>query len=195
MSETLLQKNIKERDLQRMRNLITKKFGDKTGTSVGYSKVEEQRNEGDVWEENGKTWTIKNGIKMTISKLDNVKKTLQIPLICPNCKNPMKKKKLDTKMYGIHKMCFDCVVAMETKLKLEGKYDEYCQKMIKKSAKSFADEIRNDLKDVLDELKSKEQVVSENGEIEEWGSSKIDIEQVQKDIEEYISQLVDFGNS
>ena len=39
-----------------------------------YVKKQEDHKEGDVWEENGKQWTIKNGIKMTISKLDLVKK-------------------------------------------------------------------------------------------------------------------------
>ncbi len=61
--ETTLKKEFSERDLQRIRNLATKKVHDKTVTSVGYSKAEEFHNEGDVWEENGRTWTIKNGIK------------------------------------------------------------------------------------------------------------------------------------
>jgi uncharacterized protein (UPF0128 family) len=74
--ESMLQKDFKSRDVQRMRNIITKNFGDKTVTQAGYSKQHIERKEGDVWEENGKNWTIKNGIKQTITRLDNIKKSL-----------------------------------------------------------------------------------------------------------------------
>ena len=43
--------------------LVTKKYGDKTTQSVGYTKVQEFHNEGDIWEEDGRKWTIKNGVK------------------------------------------------------------------------------------------------------------------------------------
>ena len=65
MQETTLKKQFTERDLQRIRNLAQKKVHEKTVTSVGYTKAEEHHVEGDVWEENGKTWTIKSGIKRT----------------------------------------------------------------------------------------------------------------------------------
>jgi transcriptional regulator of heat shock response len=68
MKETQLKKQFSERDLKRMRNIIQKKYNDKTVTSVGYTKVEELHEEGDVWEENGRTWTIKNGIKRNVRK-------------------------------------------------------------------------------------------------------------------------------
>ena len=46
-----------------MRNLLTKKYGDKTTIRSGYTKKQTIYKEGDVWEEKGKQWTIKNGIK------------------------------------------------------------------------------------------------------------------------------------
>ena len=79
-NESLLKKEFKERDVQRLRNLVSKNYTDKTVTQVGYTKAQTDYKEGDVWEENGKTWTIKNGIKMTITKLDLVKSILQMPL-------------------------------------------------------------------------------------------------------------------
>jgi hypothetical protein len=42
-----------------MRNLIQGKHGDATISSVGYRKKEEVHEEGDVWEEDGRQWTIK----------------------------------------------------------------------------------------------------------------------------------------
>ena len=45
-----LKKQFTERDVNRMRNLIQGKHGDKVGQSVGYSKSEKQYKEGDIWE-------------------------------------------------------------------------------------------------------------------------------------------------
>ena len=54
MKETTLKKQFTERDLQRIRNLAQKKIHDKTVTSVGYTKAEEQHIEGAVWIVTGK---------------------------------------------------------------------------------------------------------------------------------------------
>ena len=42
-----------------MRNIITKDYSAKTSTQIGYTKEYVEHKEGDVWEENGKQWTIK----------------------------------------------------------------------------------------------------------------------------------------
>jgi acetyl-CoA carboxylase beta subunit len=81
----MLKKEFKRKDVQRARNLITGKTGASTGTQIGYNKKTEDYKEGDIWTEGRKTWTIKNGIKQTVSKLDVVKKEVHIPLCCPNC--------------------------------------------------------------------------------------------------------------
>ena len=108
--ESKLIKDWKEKDVQRLRNLVSKNHTDKTVTQIGYTKKRLNRVEGDCWEENNKTWTIKNGIKITITKLDTVKKLLQIPLTCPNCHKSMVNTRLNKNMYAIHNMCFDCVI-------------------------------------------------------------------------------------
>ena len=50
MSDNMLKREFKTRDVQRMRNIITKQHGDKTGVQVGYSKEYVERKEGDEWE-------------------------------------------------------------------------------------------------------------------------------------------------
>jgi predicted fused transcriptional regulator/phosphomethylpyrimidine kinase len=60
-----------------MRNIITKDYTAKTVTQVGYSKAQVDRKEGDVWEENGKKWTIKNVIKQTVTRFDELKKVIK----------------------------------------------------------------------------------------------------------------------
>ena len=42
-NETRLQKDFKQRDIQRMRNIITKNYGDKTVTQSGYVKKSIER--------------------------------------------------------------------------------------------------------------------------------------------------------
>ena len=54
--------------------------------------------------------------KETISKLDKIKKEVFMPLSCPKCSNVMKNR-LDKPNYKIHKMCFDCVINIESELK------------------------------------------------------------------------------
>ena len=124
----MLKKEFKRKDVQRARNLIMGKTKDSTGVQIGYNKKTEDYKEGDVWIENKKTWTIKNGIKQTISKLDKIKKEVFTPLCCPECSKVMKHH-LDINSYRIHKNCHDCVIKFEHKLKNEGKYEDYIQKL------------------------------------------------------------------
>ena len=86
MSENVLKKEFNPKDVSRLRNLIQGKYGDNTTTGVGYTKSFIYREENDVWEEDGRKWTIKNGIKQNITKLDEAKKTHLLPLLCPSCK-------------------------------------------------------------------------------------------------------------
>ena len=58
----MLKKEFTQRDVQRARNLLTGKANDKTAIQSGYEKQSQTHTEGDIWEENGKQWTIKNEI-------------------------------------------------------------------------------------------------------------------------------------
>ena len=75
---TGLKKEFQEKDVERLRNLIQGKHGNKTRSSVGFSKADEFHAEGDIWESNGRTWTIKEGIKQNITKLDITTKHLSL---------------------------------------------------------------------------------------------------------------------
>ena len=65
-----LKKEFQKRDVERLRNLVKGKYGNKSTVGVGYTKKEEFHKEGDVWEDDGRQWTTKDGIKQNISKLD-----------------------------------------------------------------------------------------------------------------------------
>ena len=61
--ESVLKKEFQEKDVQRLRNLMTGKHGERNMSGIGYTKLEEFHCEGDVWENDGRQWTIKNGVK------------------------------------------------------------------------------------------------------------------------------------
>ena len=186
--ESRLQKDFKSRDVQRMRNLITKKFDDKTVTQAGYTKQSVEHKEGDIWEETGKTWTIKNGLKQTMTRLDSIKKSILLPIVCPNCSKAMKNDTLNKKMWPIHKMCFDCVISIESELKRTGKFEEYQHNMVMKGVKTYITEMEGLLLDIMLES-SKDTFVTEAGDVEEWRGGVTDKTQIIKDLQEYIVKL------
>jgi hypothetical protein len=190
--ETLLKKEFQKRDVQRIRNLLSGKQGEATQTQVGYTTKQIDRNEGDVWEEFGRKWTVKNGIKMSVTKLDRAKKAVFTPLLCPECSKPMKTE-YDKKMFFIHNQCFDCVIKMESQLKIDGKYQEYEDKIVKANANFMLDEFVNGFDSFLNAIESKDGFVTEQGDIEDWHVKALDKqkirEQVMKDVEESRARL------
>ena len=181
----MLNKEFKRKDVNRMRNLIEGKTGESSELQVGYTTKREDHKEGAIWVEGGKKWIIKDGIKQTYTKLDRAKKEAILPLFCPKCSSLMKKRN-DTKMYNIHKMCFNCVIDMEGKLKIEGKYDEYERNAVANNAEAYAHHLESYLMDALNT--SNTQYVSEKGEVERWKGG-IDKEKLTKEIKE---SLVEF---
>ena len=173
----MLKKEFKRKDVQRARNLITGKTGASTGTQIGYSKKIEDYKEGDVWTEGRKTWTIKNGIKQTVSKLDVIKKEVFMPLSCPCCGKIMKKR-LDKPNYKIHKKCFDCVIEFEHKLRIRGEYDNYKKKLVTKNSLDIVNEMESYLLDAINTSNSS--FVSEDGVIEKWAGGVNKKEWTQK---------------
>lgn len=182
--ENNLKKEFKPRDVQRMRNIITGKTGDKTQLQAGWEKQTGRHVEGDIWEESGKTWTIKNGIKQTVTKLDEVKRLVLMPLTCPNCGKVMKVDVYNKKMWAIHQKCFDCVIKMEDEIKRTGKWKEYEAGIINTNRNAMLD----DLELALDSwVEDKDTFVSESGEVEKWGGGeKVS---VYKQVKEEIAKL------
>ena len=181
--ESLLKKEFKSKDVERVRNLVNKDFSGKTVSGVGYEKTQQFYTEGDIWEENGRTWTIKNGIKQNITKLDAAKKAMQIPLRCPKCGGPMKHH-LAQKMYKIHGFCFDpCTVEYEAELRKAGLYEQYEKRMLQGGLKAFL----NDMEQFyLEQIHTVDTFVTEQGDIEDWTNNNDKVKQ------QALSNLQDF---
>jgi hypothetical protein len=180
--ETVLKKEFQKKDVERLRNLMQGKYGEKTRSSVGFTNKQEFYNEGDVWESDGRTWTIKNGIKQNITKLDKAKKEYNMPLFCPECSKLMKR--VDKPYYNIHKYCLDCHARAEDKLKAEGKYQKHYNKINNEIIDSRIEEYKQYIQERIHESNSS--FVSEDGDVENW-VGKIDIDKVN----EYTSYIVE----
>ena len=174
----MLKKEFKRKDVNRARNLITGKTNESTGIQIGYNKKQKDYKEGDIWVENKKTWTIKNGIKQTISKLDSIKKEVFVPLCCPKCSKIMKHR-FDKDNYKVHKTCHDCVVEFEHKLMIEGKYEDYKKELKAKNELSIVNDLESYLLNAVNSTNNG--FVSEQGEVERWVGG-IDKNKITKDI-------------
>jgi hypothetical protein len=185
MKDNVLKKEFSKKDVQRARNLITGDTNLRTSQGVGYTKKHEHHSEGDVWEEDGRQWTIKNGVKQNITKMDKFKKMGKMPLFCPECGTLMKKH-LDKKVFPAYQKCFDCVVDYEVELGRQGKLEEYNKNLRNQHIDKVLSEYKNFVKDRIKESNSN--FVTENGEVENWkgGISK---EQLEKDLQEGIEFL------
>lgn len=183
--DNVLKKQFQERDVQRLRNLMTGKHGEKTRSSVGFSKADEFHEEGDIWESDGRTWTIKDGIKQNITKLDKAKKAHVMPLLCPNCKKVMKNRN-DKPFYNLHRKCFNCVIDMEHQLKKEGKFEKYQLDIKNNELDNRIKEFKLWVNEKLHE--SNNSFISEDGDLEKW-SGKIDQNKVDDHVKEVIEYL------
>jgi len=180
-----MKKSISDAQVQRMRNLVTKKYNAKTSIQTGYTKSDEDRKEGDVWEERGKVWTIKNGIKRNITKLSSARRKINKPICCPKCQGAMNHWLNDT-MWPIHGMCFKCVTAFETDLKIKGLYAEYEKAIMKGNYESWLENIQSEYEEWL-KTPEGHRFITESGQIEDWS---INTKQATSEkISNYISRL------
>jgi bacterioferritin-associated ferredoxin len=186
MKESQLKKEFDSKAVNRVRNLVKKDFTSKTTIGTGYSKKREKHSESDIWEEDGRTWTIKNGVKQNITKLDKAKKTLQVPLTCPKCGGSMRHH-LAKKMYKIHGFCFDCTIDMEADLRRAGLYEQYEKQMMSGSIDAWIAGLEQWMQEELTKTMT---FVTEEGDVEDWkGNNSKHNARIMKNISEYVEQL------
>ena len=186
MNESALKKEFKKSDVQRIRNLVNKDFTSSTKSQTGYKKSTQRHKEGDIWEESGKTWTIKNGLKQNVTKLDAAKKAAQVPLTCPKCNGSMSYW-LSKKIFKINKMCFNCFIEYEAELRRNGLYEDYLIHARKGNLKFFIEELEQRLQEALN---YEDSFVTEQGDVESWNSNNSKIkQQMTEKFQEYITYL------
>ena len=173
----------KLKNVKAVREMIagTHKTQTKTNVSFGEKKTFVKREVGDRWtDDDGTLWEQKKGYKVKLGKLSELRQNLNK---FPNCKKEIctctNPKRNDIKMKTIHGMCFDCVIEMEHKLKIEGKYEEYEREKILANMKSWLKGAEVEKEALKTALKAK--FVNEDGSIEEW--NEMSWEDVEKKID------------
>ena len=173
----------KLKNVKAVREMIagTHKTQTKTNVSFGEKKTFVKREVGDRWtDDDGTLWEQKKGYKVKLGKLSELRQNLNK---FPNCKKEIctctNPKRNDIKMKTIHGMCFDCVIDMEHKLKIEGKYEEYEREKILANMKSWLKGAEVEKEALKTALKAK--FVNEDGSIEEWNEMSWD--EVEKKID------------
>jgi hypothetical protein len=147
-----------------------------TKTTVGFenSPTYVRRSVGEQWEdENGDMCEQKAGYKVKLGKLHQLREDLRkfpncMKEVC-DCKNP---KRLDEKMRAFHGMCFDCVLSMESKLRISGEYDRYEKRKMLENAKAWLKQAQFEKEALKVALKMK--FINENGSVEEWNGVNIE---------------------
>lgn len=173
----------KLKNVKAVREMIagTHKSQTKTNVSFGEKKTFVKREVGERWtDDDGTLWEQKKGYKVKLGKLSELRQDLNK---FPNCKKEIctctNPKRNDIKMKTIHGMCFDCVIEMEHKLKIEGKYEEYEREKIFANMKSWLKGAEVEKEALKTALKAK--FVNEDGSIEEWNEMSWD--EVEKKID------------
>lgn len=151
---------------------------------------EPTRKEGDVWEDvNGKKWTIKNGIRQSVTKLDLAK----TPYWCPRCTKPMNHR-FDVKFWRIRGHCMDCVIKDEGKIRREGKWEEYERTLMLRNYIASVEDKIAELQNYYDTFSLPEFVDADDTKIlmiERWD---VDADKVKADILRDIQTLQGYLN-
>lgn len=79
--------------------------------------------------------------------------------------------RLDEKFRVMKGMCFECNVALETKLKIAGKFNEYATDILIKNAEAYFSDTDAQMEDLKTQLASGTGYVNSDGSVEKWESS------------------------
>ena len=148
-------------------------------------EAEPTRNEGDVWEDSsGKQWTVKNGVRQNVTKLD----TAKTPFWCPKCTKPLNHR-LDLKFWRIRGYCMDCNIKQESEIRRQGKWKEYERNiMLRNYIAEVTDKIA-ELQNFHDTFSKPEFVNADDTRILMMETWNVDEEKVKSDIMKDIDAL------
>lgn len=162
------------------------RYADKIVVGQYSGKKEPPRSEGEFWhDENGKMWTVKNGIKQSISPLQDAK----TPWWCPVCGRTMEN--LDIKAWRVHAKCYDCVAKEESRLKMDGVWEDHRQKEMLKSQIAYLTDKIIELTYYHDTLSAPEFMTfdDQTGKILMIDKYQVPVEKVKKDIMEEVVNM------
>ena len=149
------------------------------------------------WEPGEKENNVKLEDRAKRKEKSDILSSARMPLFCPKC-NRVMKKRLDNKMWALYDRCFDCQVDFEHQLRVEGKFEEWEKEKTIKNAKSYIEEVKNELDDYIDALEQDNflyETGPESVKKEKWDKADTDkiktqwlkeIKEVEDNLEQYI---------
>ena len=168
---------------------------------VGYTGPQVIHKEGDVWEERGRKWTIKNGNKIQINEKADLIRDL-VKQKCSVCgfDVSMLGSKLDQKVFGKSGKCFDCLSLEHTIQVCDGTFQEKSKNKMLHNKLSLAKEFKKHTIETIDYLTkddSKIELVHADGSMTTFIGSQNEILLVEakKDLEKVdtlIKELEDY---
>lgn len=157
----------------------------------GWTPENIERSEGETWtDDDGKMWTVKNGIKQSITKLQDAK----TPWWCPKCERAMNHR-FDDKFYRLYDMCYTCTIDTHTKMMLDGTWEEFEQKKLKENEIAWLKDHIIECKEYIRTFKVP-QVHFENGgweELAKLSDFKQLFTQLREEIKICENRLVELG--
>jgi len=186
-----MKKGISEKKVQRMRNIVTGNYTKKTSVQSGVTKQHLARVEGDVWEEKGKQWTVKNGIRRTVDRLSTARALYNVPLSCPKCSHKMIHPAFKA-MYKRWGMCFNCVTKWENEMRANGTYDTFIKEFDETNFNAWLTDVKTEY-DAWLKSRNSQSYVTEAGDIEDWSGGKT-TEQLQDEFNTKIAEIQESRN-
>jgi len=194
--------DIKIDGIQDVKDILNGKHSYQNKIQVGFVPTElpkEFREVGEKWfDSDGNEWEQKQGYAVKLGKEWQQELHQEITSF-PNCQkevctcNSLTLKRLDEKMRKLHGMCFDCVVSMEHRLRIENKWDDYQKDRMKENALAWLAEAERDKNVIADEL-SRLEFVNGFGDVEKWETGKTKEELIIKIEEEFKKFREEFLN-
>ena len=184
----------KLKNIKAIKQMLEGKHKTQTKNTVSFDKKQVVKREvGDKWtDDKGQEWEQKKGYKVKAGKFHKLRKELKkFPNCKEGCDSYLDPGQADLKMKAYHGMCLDCVIDMEHKLKLEGKYEGYEKKKMLENARAWLRKAEFE-KDIL-KHSVKAQFINEDGSIEKWGGLDEEevIERIEKGFEKFKKDFIE----
>lgn len=172
------------------KKIIDTVFGrdDNTQRVHGYEgEVETKKEVGEIWtDKEGKKWEQKEGYKISVSQLDDVRAYLEKLNTCSSedC-NTIQYGQADKKLIRKTGLCSNCLAKMETKLRVDGSYPFYVDYKITRNQIAYVRDLKMRFEDALAGLSKTLEFVNEDGRIEKWNYD-VDLDKVKEDLQKDI---------
>lgn len=172
------------------KKIIDTVFGreDNTQRVHGYEAESETKKEvGEIWtDKEGKTWEQKDGYKISVSQMDDVRQYLEKLNSCQSekCKT-IQYSIADKKVIRKTGLCVECLRKMEHQLREDGTFPFYEDYKITNNQLSYVIDLKAQFEEAFRGVSQTLEFVNEDGTIQKWHYD-VDVDKVKEDLQKDI---------